>query len=155
MTYDFLFTASNTLAITGWVLLLFLPKWIWTQRLISAVIIPVLLGGIYLYLFMAHRATVQGSFQSLEELQILMENPGFLIAGWVHWLSFDLFIGAWQVRDADRLGIQHWHIIPCLIFTGLYGPLGLLIYFTIRFVMTGSLLVGRPKEDEDDDLFNP
>jgi len=152
MTYDTLFTVCNGLAIAGWSLLIFLPKWTWTQRLISGVLIPFMLGGVYLYLFMLHRGSVQGSFQSLNELQLLMTNPGFLIAGWVHYLSFDLFIGAWQVRDAHRLGLQHWHIVPCLLFTGLYGPVGFLLYFTVRFALTGKILVGRPKDEDEDDV---
>ena len=52
--------------------------------------------------------------------------------GWVHYLAFDLFIGAWQVRDARVQGISHLLVIPCLQLTFLFGPAGLLLYFLIR-----------------------
>lgn len=52
--------------------------------------------------------------------------------GLVHYLAFDLFIGSWQVRDAQAHGISHWFVIPCLILTFMLGPTGLLLYFVIR-----------------------
>ena len=56
-----------------------------------------------------------------------------LLAGWVQYLAFDLFIGAWQVRDARTQGISHLLVIPCLLLTFLFGPAGLL-HFLIRLV---------------------
>ena len=41
----------------------------------------------------------------------LFENPYLLLAGWVHYLAFDLFIGAWEVRDARRLEINHLLVV--------------------------------------------
>jgi hypothetical protein len=60
------------------------------------------------------------------------ENHWLLLAGWVHYLAFDLFIGAWQVRDSKALGISHLLVLPCLVLTFLFGPVGLLLYFLIR-----------------------
>ena len=55
-----------------------------------------------------------------------------LLAGWIHYLCFDLFIGAWEVRDSQANGIPHLVVIPCLIMTFMLGPIGLLFYFAIR-----------------------
>jgi hypothetical protein len=55
-----------------------------------------------------------------------------LLAGWIHYLAFDLFIGSWEVRDAQRLGLNHLLVIPCLALTFLFGPIGLMLYFLIR-----------------------
>jgi len=55
-----------------------------------------------------------------------------MLAGWVHYLAFDLFVGNWQVRDAQAHGIPHWAIAPSLILTFLFGPAGLLLYFAVR-----------------------
>ena len=62
-----------------------------------------------------------------------------LLAGWIHYLCFDLFIGSWEVRDSEQRGISHWLVLPCLFFTFMLGPVGLLLYFTIR----RSIFVGR------------
>jgi hypothetical protein len=60
-----------------------------------------------------------------------------LLAGWVHYLAFDLFIGSWQVRDSQQRGIGHLFVIPCLVLTFLFGPAGLLCYLALRTVKSG------------------
>jgi hypothetical protein len=62
----------------------------------------------------------------------LFSNPWVLLAGWTHYLAFDLFIGGWEVRDAQRRGIPHLFIVPALVLTFLFGPAGLLLYLAIR-----------------------
>ena len=73
-----------------------------------------------------------GGSGSLAEVSRLFENPYLLLAGWVHYLAFDLFIGAWEVRDARRLGIPHLLVVPCLGLTFILGPVGLLLYLGLR-----------------------
>jgi hypothetical protein len=50
----------------------------------------------------------------------------------VHYLAFDLFIGAWEVRDSQRMKIPHLLVVPCLLLTFVFGPVGLLMYLTLR-----------------------
>jgi hypothetical protein len=59
--------------------------------------------------------------------------PHIVVAGWIHYLIFDLFVGAWETRDAQRRGIPHLLVIPCLIVTLMIGPVGLLLYVLVRF----------------------
>jgi hypothetical protein len=65
-------------------------------------------------------------------VRTLFENPWGLLAGWTHYLAFDLFIGGWEVRDAQRRGIPHLLVVPALVLTFLLGPGGLLLYLAIR-----------------------
>ena len=71
----------------------------------------------------------------------LFSNRWLLLAGWIHYLAFDLFIGAWEVRDAQDLGISHFIVIPCLLLTFLFGPAGLLLYFVIRVARLRALAI--------------
>jgi hypothetical protein len=64
-------------------------------------------------------------------VRALFENPWLLLAGWTHYLAFDLFIGGWEVRDAQRRGIPHLLVVPALVLTFLFGPAGLLLYLAI------------------------
>ncbi len=64
--------------------------------------------------------------------RLLFSNRWVLLAGWIHYLCFDLFIGSWQVRDAAANNISHWLVIPCLFLTFMFGPVGLLLYFALR-----------------------
>jgi len=77
-------------------------------------------------------AGTEGGFSSLADVSKLFENPWALLAGWTHYLAFDLFIGGWEVRDAHDRGVPHLFIVPALVLTFLFGPAGLLVYLAIR-----------------------
>lgn len=129
------------LVVPGWLLLVFAPRWKWAARIIAGVIIPLSLGLVYLYLVVTHFGESGGGFGSLAEVSKLFQNPYNLLAGWVHYLAFDLFVGSWEVRDSQRLGIHHLLVVPCLALTFLLGPIGLLLYFALRVIMKRRLIV--------------
>ena len=134
MNAEQIFSLANLLATVGWLLLIFAGKTRWAAPAVSGVVLPLLFAVVYSGLLAGHLAGSPGSFQTLAGVSALFENRWLLLAGWVHYLAFDLFIGAWQVRDARVQGISHLLVIPCLIFTFLFGPAGLLLYFLIRLV---------------------
>jgi hypothetical protein len=136
MTAESLFSICSMLVLPGWVLLVFLPRWSWTQK-VAAGIVPLVLAIAYLVLIVTNFRKSQGGFGSLQQVSQLFQNPYNLLAGWVHYLAFDLFTGAWEVRDAARLRIAHALVIPCLVLTFLFGPIGLLTWFLIRSSLRG------------------
>src|ERR1044071_9800820 len=142
MSPETIFSACGTLVLPGWLLLIFLPRWKWSARLIAAVIIPALIGVVYVYLIVTHFGQSEGGFGSLADVGRLFQNPHALLAGWIHYLAFDLFVGAWEVRDAQRVGVHHLLVVPCLILTFLFGPVGLLLYFALRAALKRRLTVG-------------
>lgn len=75
-----------------------------------------------------------GGFSSLSSVALLFQNRGMLLAGWVHYLAFDLFVGSWEVRDSRAAEIRHYLIVPCLLLTFLFGPAGWVLYLLIRSV---------------------
>ncbi|MFN7919172.1 MAG: ABA4-like family protein [Bryobacteraceae bacterium] len=127
-----IFQIVNPMVLPGWALLLLAPGWRWTQR-ITAVLIPLLLACVYLVtVSIALSSGGEGNFNSLAGVAALFRNPMALLAGWIHYLAFDLFIGSWEVRDSRSRGISHWFVAPCLVLTFLLGPIGLLLYFAVR-----------------------
>ena len=98
-------------------------------------VVPCVLAVVYLGLVATSMPGSEGGFSSLAGVSTLFDNPWALLAGWTHYLAFDLFIGGWEVRDAQRRGIPHLVVIPCLILTFLLGPVGLLLYVAIRSFM--------------------
>jgi uncharacterized membrane protein YraQ (UPF0718 family) len=80
-----------------------------------------------------------GGFSSLEGVMILFQSPTAVFGGWIHYLVFDLFIGAWIVRDAKRQGINHWFTLPILFATLMAGPAGLLLYLLLRLALKRTL----------------
>jgi hypothetical protein len=71
----------------------------------------------------------------------LFENRWALLAGWTHYLAFDLFVGTWEVRDARASGIPHLLVLPCLGLTFLFGPAGWLLYMALRAGYTKRVTV--------------
>ena len=131
MSAEQIFSLCNPLAIAGWVLLIVAPRRHWAA-LIAGRVIPLLLASVYLVVIALNWAGSPGGFGSLPEVSVLFANPWLLLAGWIHDLAFDLFIGAWELRDAAERRISHWLLIPCLLLTFLFGPIGLLAYFALR-----------------------
>jgi len=132
MSPELLFSIASAAVLPGWAVLVFVLGWRWGSGFIAAVLLPAVLGGLYLTLMGLNLIGADGGFGSLAEVARLFENPSLLLAGWVHYLAFDLFIGAWEVRDARRLGIPHLLVVPCLILTFMLGPVGLLLYLGLR-----------------------
>ena len=140
MSAELLFDLCGKLVLPAWLLLVVLPKGRWTEKIVFHVWIPSLLAICYIFCFYSAFPLPEGSgFGSLAQVMIFFQSPYAALAGWIHYLAFDLFIGAWEVRDSQRRGVNHLLLIPCLILTFLAGPVGLLLYFIIRFIKDRSL----------------
>jgi ABA4-like protein len=131
MTPERLFSVLNLVAVVGWLPLIFLPRVRWARTVVPLAI-PIVLAVIYSGIVVTTFAGTEGGFSSLADVSKLFENPWALLAGWTHYLAFDLFIGGWEVRDAHDRGVPHLFIVPALVLTFLFGPAGLLVYLAIR-----------------------
>ena len=140
MNNEVLFQLVGAIATLGWLCIIiasFLPAThIRRSRLllIGGRTIPLLLAAIYLTLLLSSlgSAPADGNFMTLAGVATLFSVPGLLLAGWVHYLAFDLFIGRWIVDDADALGIKPLLRLPFLLLTFWLGPIGLLSWFILR-----------------------
>jgi Domain of unknown function (DUF4281) len=141
MSAEQLFSICNSVALISWLILAVAGRTRWVSSLVTGVIVPLLLAIVYLGLLLGHWGETKGGFGSLEGVAALFSNHWVLLAGWVHYLCFDLFIGSWEVRDAQTHGISHWLVIPCLFLTFMFGPVGLLVYFGLRAVRTRKLII--------------
>jgi len=131
MTIERVFSACNLLAMAGWILLLAIPRHR-RATAIAGTVIPLSLAAIYFVVFVVNVRGSQGGFSSLAGVAQLFENRWLLLAGWVHYLAFDLFIGAWETRDAMARGLSRLWLAPCLLMTFMLGPIGLLMYHVAR-----------------------
>lgn len=134
LTPDFLFTLANLAAFAGWALLLVAPRWSLTRRLVRSGGLPLLLAFAYVLLIGSHYLghASEGGFSTLAEVATLFRDPWALLAGWVHYLCFDMSIGIWETHDAQKRGVPHLLLVPVLLLTFLFGPLGLLLYALLR-----------------------
>lgn len=140
MDLERIFSLASAIAVVGWLFLVFVPRKPYTQ-VIAGAIAPLILAAIYLTLIFSNIQSAEGGFGSLADVAMLFQKRELLLAGWIHYLAFDLFIGAWETRDAARNQIPHLVLIPCLVMTFMLGPIGLLFYFAIRTAKARNLAI--------------
>ncbi len=134
---DDLYLALNYGVMPFWALIIFVPFLKITDTLVHSVLAPIVLGVTYTWLL----ANVMGGvvhmpegagFASLDALMKTFSVKEAVVAGWAHYIVFDLFVGAWIARDAQRVGLNQFIVAPSLLLTFLVGPIGLLSYLMLR-----------------------
>lgn len=122
------FGAAGTLAMAGWAALILLPRRAWLLRVLRQGVV-VALAFLYAVLILGYFFTVEGGgYGTLAEVRALFMSDPVLLAGWVHYLAFDLFVGIWIAERADALGLHRVLQVPILIATFMFGPVGLLLH---------------------------
>ena len=138
---DLIFRLGGLLAMAGWAALL-LSLLLASARpvalLAARMFIPALLGIAYVLLIAQGLGAEGGGFGSIPEVRALFADDSALAAGWLHYLAFDLFVGAWIVSDGTSRGVPSLLLVPCMALTFLFGPAGLLLFLILR------RLFGRP-----------
>ena len=133
-TADLIFSLASGLAMLAWLALAASPhgtRWAPRVRLIAGRVVPLIFAVVYVALFATH-GMGGGGYDSIAAVQRLMAVPGLLTAGWLHYLAFDLFVGAWITERAGALGVPHWLVLPLLALTFMFGPAGLLGFGLLR-----------------------
>ncbi|MEM8486736.1 MAG: ABA4-like family protein [Bacteroidota bacterium] len=132
MDFELIFSIAGLLAMAGWVILLLSPFMpLWSDR-IAGLIIPIALALGYVAMLIFSPAQEGGGFGSFAEVAELFTNPGAVMAGWIHFLAFDLLIGAWICRTGRRENIRFWVVALCLPLTFMLGPAGFLLFSVVR-----------------------
>ncbi len=132
MTPDSLFQYASAAVLPGWAALALAPL-ARAKAVLAARVIAVLLAGLYVTLLVTGLAgdgpPPGAGFDTLEGVRLLLSSPAALLAGWVHYLVFDLWVGSWEAEDN---ALPHWLLLPCLALTFHAGPTGLLLYHLMK-----------------------
>lgn len=131
-----IFSLGGKLAMLGWLALLAAlfvkPARRYAFPAAQFAIPAALAVGYILTIWQGRAGFEEGGFGSIEAVRALFANDAALTAGWLHYLAFDLFVGAWISRDAAGRGISPLVVLPSLPLTFLFGPAGLLLYLAAR-----------------------
>lgn len=132
MAPDHVFAIVNVLPLPIWLCWMLAPRSPVARRLARSTWPWAVLATIYLVL-LGTAATAAPldprAFASLEGIMTAFGTPWVALAGWVHYLCFDLFVGRWIMNDAPDAG--YW-LAPILLLTLFTGPIGLLCYLAVR-----------------------
>ena len=134
MDADLIFKICNTAALTSWVLLVAAPRWKLVPQIMRWGVIT-LMAVLYSVLIAVYFFRVEGGgFSTLAAVQALFTSREVALAGWVHYLAFDLFVGLWIAEKSDSLGIARIVQAPVLVTTFMFGPLGFLMFQAVLAV---------------------
>lgn len=132
MPPEAIFQIANPIALLGWATLIFAPLAPRLADTLASLIIPLLMSVAYSALMLAYWSGAIGGYGSLPDVMALFTNPHIALAGWLHYLAFDLFIGAWAVRTARAEATPHLLVLPHLALIFLFGPAGFLTFHAMR-----------------------
>jgi hypothetical protein len=135
VTAEALFSIANTLALATWILLALFQRRRWATDRVAIASVG-LFAVAYVAIVAARWFGSSGSFSTLDGVAALFSDPWVLLAGWLHYLAFDLLVGRWEVRDAADRGISPWLVVPFLALTFIFGPAGWLAYVVGRRFLT-------------------
>jgi len=133
ITLNSLYWMANLWALGGWLVLLFYSVLPVRLVLFASICMPIGLSLAYLCSICFAMPYFSGGFGSLESLSQLYQHPVAVLAGWTHYLAFDLFVGGWQVRRAQIAEMPVAVVVPCLFSTLLFGPVGFLIFYALQW----------------------
>ena len=136
-TSDTIFQFITLLPLPFWALMIFLPHWRGTQRVMNGRLAVMPLLAAYAVLAIPQLSIVVSFFVHpgplrLEDLAGLLGRPEIALVAWIHFLAFDLFVGRWIYRDSRERGVGAVPMAAVLLLTLLLGPLGLLLYLLLR-----------------------
>lgn len=144
MNLDLIFNVSMGLCGFGWILLFAFPYHAVTKKLVHSGLIPLVISVIYTAMFAwdaSQGGAGGGSFWSLDGVHTLFAHKPLALIGWIHYLAFDMFVGAWATREAHRVKLPRLVLLPCQFVILMFGPFGFLLFMAARAVKTGDFFL--------------
>ena len=144
-TIEILYFWVNLGVLPFWLILIFFPSSNINKFFATSILPILLLSGVYIFaLYKSYLNSYDfiSNFElylSISNLSNLFSNNLFLILFWIHFVSINLFVGGWMVRDSQKLFINKILVAFPLIITYLIGPLGVFIYWLIRIFYAKSI----------------
>lgn len=134
MSVSQLFDVANIFVLPFWFLMIFLPKWRITQKVMDSLLPFVALAGLYIYLFSG--TITAESAQALSNPQLtdiarFFADERIAATGWVHFLVLDLFVGRWIYWQGQKTGVWTFHSLALCLFA---GPIGLLSHIFTAWI---------------------
>ena len=134
MNPETIFSLSSLLVMPFWLLMIFLPRWRMTQRVMAGLWVAVPAALLYAVLVLPHFVEIftAVSNPTLTGITALLGDATGATIAWVHFLAFDLFVGRWVYLDGRSRQLSAWIISPILFVVLMLGPIVFLLYLAVR-----------------------
>lgn len=129
-----IFSLSNILVMPFWFLMIALPRWRWTERIIKSPWISAPVALLYAALVLPQLGSIWSALANptLSAMTQMLGNPSATTIAWIHFLTFDLFVGRWAYLDGRKHNRHPLLMAPILFFILMLGPVGFLLYLGVQ-----------------------
>ncbi|HLP90760.1 MAG TPA: ABA4-like family protein [Nostocaceae cyanobacterium] len=129
-----LFNIANLFVLPFWALMILLPNWNVTRKVMESYLPFLVLAGAYLYLFIS--SVTPENAQALSNPQLadiakFFADEKAAATGWIHFLVMDLFVGRWIYWEGQKTGVWTIHSLALCLFA---GPMGLLSHIFTNWI---------------------
>ena len=137
-TIEILYFWVNLGVLPFWFLIIFFPQSQLCKYLATSIFPIFLLSvayGFVLYKSYLNSYDFLGNFDlylGIDYIANLFEDSYYLLLLWIHFVSINLFVGGWILKDSQKFLINKYLTALPLIITYLIGPIGLFVYWIIR-----------------------
>jgi hypothetical protein len=134
---EIIFQLSALLVVPFWLLIILLPHWGWTRRIMKSVLAILPAALLYVFLIAANLGLTLDFIAhllppTLAGTQDLLGSAAGATIAWMHFGAFDLFVGRWVYLDSRAEAISAWLVSPILVVVFILGPLGFVLYLAAR-----------------------
>lgn len=131
---EIVFNLGNLLVLPFWVLMIFITRWPWAERVMKNSLVVALPALLYTLLVVPRLLEIFPALlrPELHTIAALLGSPEGATIGWTHFLAFDLFVGRWIYRDSRLRNFSVWLMGPILFLTLMLGPVGFLLYLITK-----------------------
>lgn len=152
MSIEQLFEISNLFVLPFWTLMILLPNWNVTKKVMESFLPFIFLVGVYIY-FITGAITPESAQAlanpKLADIARFFGEESAAATGWAHFLVMDLFVGRWIYWEGQNKNIWTIHSLILCLFA---GPIGLLSHIFTAWI-SQKLSKASEKQTETEKVF--
>ncbi len=145
MVVETVFRLANFLAVIGWIVLVPATLFGWKRAIdgLCGVAVPLVLAAAYVVVLASSWSGVKVDLNSVAGISALFQQPAAALAGWLHYLAFDMVVGVMLARRMQQDGVPRLVMLPVMLLTFFVGPAGFLLFHAVRLAR-GNLASAPP-----------
>lgn len=123
-----LFQIANTAVLPFWLMLGLMPRHSLTATVVRSGAVSCVLAAFYIISLTQGEGMSPAGFGTLEGIRAMFQDDWYLLAGWLHYLAFDLYVGSTIAGHYVQYGGSRLILGVELVLTLMLGPVGLLLH---------------------------
>ena len=148
MIIEYLYNGANLFVLPFWTLMVILPNWSVTRRVMASVLpfVPLAIAYIFCFINSIDPESLEAfANPTLSVLAGLFADERVMATGWIHFVVMDLFVGRWIYLQGQEKGIFTRHSLALCLFA---GPIGLLCHLITAQLQERWLGLSQPSIQE-------